>query len=467
MTVEQEQIAALERKVGPDARSPLFARLAELYLNDGRAEDALRLCDSGLANHPYYTTGHLIKGKVLLSLNMPTEARRHFEIVVDFLPGSQAVRDLLASIPPPVEETLVVPEPPPVEEKPKRRIEDMFQQITAEPPPAKALEEPPLPPQPEEPVQISDFIESAPSAEVAVPQELPADEGFGLPAEPASVDAYSFAPAETVEHVLPPEFAAPPAEPASEEPPPSSAERPPAHDFFGGISGYTPDTTVEFQPAYVEPEAPTGAVLFGEMPPSEAPPAAEPSSIVQQEEPAPFTGFGFPEPPPMVEEVLPVPAPSPEPVPAEGEMLFSGPMDGDTYEKFALRMRAEMSGENTMTLEDFYSGAAPKPVGPKPGTESGIKKDRIEEFADKLQDAKKITPVINFSQKAAVIASEEDMPTSTGFVTPTLAEIYAKQGWYDDAIKAYRTLMVTKPNERERFEKRIAELEELKTKSGE
>jgi len=47
-------------------------------------------------------------------------------------------------------------------------------------------------------------------------------------------------------------------------------------------------------------------------------------------------------------------------------------------------------------------------------------------------------------------------------VTPTLAEIYAKQGWYDDAIKAYRALAVSKPAEKEKFESRIKELEELK-----
>jgi len=87
-------------------------------------------------------------------------------------------------------------------------------------------------------------------------------------------------------------------------------------------------------------------------------------------------------------------------------------------------------------------------------------------LAQKLQGAKKITPVINLSDKSPVTASEADTPASTGFVTPTLAEIYAKQGWYDDAIKAYRTLAVNKPAEREKFEKRIAELEELKKQKG-
>ena len=92
--------------------------------------------------------------------------------------------------------------------------------------------------------------------------------------------------------------------------------------------------------------------------------------------------------------------------------------------------------------------------------------NKIEELTNKLQSAGKITPVINFAQKETPAASEQDTPAGMGFVTPTLAEIYAKQGWFDDAIKAYRTLARNKPAEKERYEKRIAELEELKKKSG-
>jgi hypothetical protein len=92
--------------------------------------------------------------------------------------------------------------------------------------------------------------------------------------------------------------------------------------------------------------------------------------------------------------------------------------------------------------------------------------DKIEELTNKLQTAGKITPVINFAQKETSTASEQDTPAGMGFVTPTLAEIYAKQGWFDDAIKAYKTLARSKPAEKERYEKRIAELEELKKKAG-
>jgi len=91
--------------------------------------------------------------------------------------------------------------------------------------------------------------------------------------------------------------------------------------------------------------------------------------------------------------------------------------------------------------------------------------NNIEEIANKLKDAGKITPVIDIAQKETSPASEQDLPVSMGFVTPTLAEIYAKQGWFDDAIKAYKALARNKPAEKERFEKRIEELEKLKNQS--
>ena len=86
----------------------------------------------------------------------------------------------------------------------------------------------------------------------------------------------------------------------------------------------------------------------------------------------------------------------------------------------------------------------------------------IEDLAKKLQGAGRIAPIIDFTQKETPTFSEQDTDIGNDFVTPTLAEIYARQGWYDDAIKAYKTLSRTKPEERENYEKRIQELEELK-----
>jgi hypothetical protein len=112
--------------------------------------------------------------------------------------------------------------------------------------------------------------------------------------------------------------------------------------------------------------------------------------------------------------------------------------------------------ENTMTLEEYLDATSGGPATPAP--------DQIGELAEKLKTPKKITPVINFSEKETRKASEAGTDAGSGFVTPTLAEIYAKQGWYDDAIKAYKTLALNKPEEREKYEQRIAELEELKGK---
>jgi len=99
----QQHIAVLEKRVGTDAKSPLFAQLAHYYLEAKRAQDALRICDAGLANFPFYTTGHLIKGKALVALNMRAEARREFEFVLDFLPNNETLINLLAQMPPPAE----------------------------------------------------------------------------------------------------------------------------------------------------------------------------------------------------------------------------------------------------------------------------------------------------------------------------------------------------------------------------
>ena len=46
-------------------------------------------------------------------------------------------------------------------------------------------------------------------------------------------------------------------------------------------------------------------------------------------------------------------------------------------------------------------------------------------------------------------------------VTATLAEIYASQGEFGEAIQAYRRLVEERPVESERYTKRIAELEDL------
>jgi tetratricopeptide (TPR) repeat protein len=366
--IPKQKIAALEKKVGGGGKSPLFAQLAGYYVQAGRAQEALQLCDAGLAAFPHYTTGHFLKGKALLALKMNAEARREFEIVHEFLPANETVAFILSNIQPGEGESLTIP--------------------SAEP----AAAQPPIAPTPEPEVAPPAAVEQVGTQEeVATETIAPATpeepSAFALPAEPGVTETTAFETA-----------AAPVA----------------AEDPFGLVSGSRGET---------------------------APPAAP---AVGEETVNPFEGFpGQPES--AVSEVAPAP----------------GEAEGETFESYAARMQGELEGENSMTLEQFLNPPQEQPPA-APEEPPAAPSDTIENLAEKLQTAKKITPVIDFSTKATIPTSEEDTPASTGFVTPTLAEIYAKQGWYDDAIKAYRMLVITKPAERERFEKRIVELEELK-----
>jgi tetratricopeptide (TPR) repeat protein len=68
-------------------------------------------------------------------------------------------------------------------------------------------------------------------------------------------------------------------------------------------------------------------------------------------------------------------------------------------------------------------------------------------------------------------AAEKEKGTSpvpsSRIVTVTLAEIYAAQGEYREAMEAYRLLMERRPEEAEGFQKRIRELERLAAAAAE
>lgn len=381
--VQQQKIAALEKKVGTGGKSPLFAQLASFYLQRGKPKEALKLCDEGLSVFPHYSTGHLIKGKVLLALKMNAEARREFEIVQEFLPANETVAFILSNIQPGEGETL-----------------------TAGPAEPAAFE----------PVQAKQPVTPI-IAEPAPPQE-PAQEGLS---SPESQEASVFEPSL--------QEAAQPANLFE-----TVAENPQGADDVFGFGGGTVQPPLDASPVESDLNPFEGF-------PSQPEPQVVPEISSTSESPESANIFDFPS------------QPSETPSVAPGVELF---------ESYAARMRKELgSVENTMTLDEYLGSSSNDQAQPQQEPSSSSS-ETIENLAEKLQSAKKITPVINLATKATIPMSETDTPASTGFVTPTLAEIYAKQGWYDDAIKAYHTLVITKPAERERFEKRIAELEELK-----
>ena len=94
----EKEIKALEKRLKKQPGSPLFARLADYYLEDGRKDDALHVCKEGTTHHPYYTTGHLLKGRTLVALGKKEEARKSFNTAHELMPGIEAIEKLLADL---------------------------------------------------------------------------------------------------------------------------------------------------------------------------------------------------------------------------------------------------------------------------------------------------------------------------------------------------------------------------------
>jgi tetratricopeptide (TPR) repeat protein len=395
MNVVVQNISSLEKRVGSQGVSPLFAQLAAYYLEQSRAQDALRLCDAGLANFPFYTTGHLIKGKTLLALRMHAEARRELEFVLEFLPNNNAVKNLLASIP--VEDDIH-----------STQVQEPQESFVS---PAKQTREFETPPVVEQPAVVTRTV-GIPASAVEQPVQ---DFGFTPPA-PAQQEQ-SFMSLEPVSHANP-------------------------------FDAFTPPLAVE-APAISEPTP------FADF--SFTPPATTAGPVLQNFTPEQTSNFDFP----FSQQ--------------QEEPKFLDKQE-ESFEKFTMRKSGELSGESTITLDDYFAvdvqSSSPEPIPEKifdntpPQSFTQAEPSKIEELAERLQGAGKITPVINFAQKETPTVSDEEAPSSVGFVTPTLAEIYAKQGWYDDAIKAYKTLARNKPTDRERFEQRVVELEALKQQAG-
>lgn len=480
----QERISTLEQRLAAQPNSPAFAWLAGYYLQTGKAEQALRVCDEGLAYHPYYSTAHLIKGKALFALHMLAEAKHEFQVVQEFLPANEAVARLLASInlgpsadlsaAPAVEapseavateevisqEEVAIEEPRPMQmEEPV--LEEPVQTFEAEEPSPEPVSESAIEPISEEPVQTEELTQPEQS-DFAVTPEVEAtpeaESPFGAPAS-ETMDFGATVSSEPAAEVEPAQSAF-----EAEQPLPDTSSGF-GDTGFGEPAVETPQVTEEADPLaalQTETQEEPAADPFGFGATTETP-TAEPSTAETEQGSSLLDMFG------QTEE--PAPQPSEPAVADDGmsglEALTAMSMQSETspapavdtgYDQFATTMRNELAGtENTMTLEEYLAGNA---------DQAPAASNQIEELAEKLKTPKKITPVINFSQKETRAASEADTAAGSGFVTPTLAEIYVKQGWFDDAIKAYRTLAVTKPAEREKFEARIAELEELKKQQG-
>ena len=425
----QQKIQSLEQHLTSQPRSPLFAQLAAYYLDAGRSRDALDLCDRGLSHYPFYSTGHLIKGKVLLDLKMTAEARREFEFVRDLFPGLDTLKQLLRDLPSNEIETLAAP----AEVQPETPAEPVVvpvaqtQPITADPPPdqiltqftEEAAETPAVFSEP--PETFSPTPETQQETKTQIP--VGSEDAFGLATQQEV--AAEAEPAISEETAV---FEKPASEEQTGESFQSFAERK-RGEFFGL------ENSTSLEEYFTEKRAPE--TMTDVMPESAEPAVAEdPFATLSQQ---------------SIEESVETP-----PEQAAGDPFAT--LSQRSIEESVETPPEQTSQDPFAQLQQGYFEPGAEESAPQ--DEAAQEKDQIEELADKLQNAKKITPIIDLSDRTS--SGDSETPSGAGFVTPTLAEIYAKQGWFDDAIKAYKTLALSKPAEKEKFESRIQELEEMK-----
>ncbi len=82
----KEEVRYLEGKLSENVDSILFARLADVYLQMDRIDDAIELCEKNIKKHPYYVTGHYVLGKCYLRKKLFDQAEKELKRVLLFDP---------------------------------------------------------------------------------------------------------------------------------------------------------------------------------------------------------------------------------------------------------------------------------------------------------------------------------------------------------------------------------------------
>jgi tetratricopeptide (TPR) repeat protein len=95
---DNPRIEDLRRRVLKDPASIAFAQLAEEYRRAGDSEEAVRVCEAGLAQHPAYLSARVTLGRALFELGRLEDARTEFLRVLDAAPDNLIAVGKLAEI---------------------------------------------------------------------------------------------------------------------------------------------------------------------------------------------------------------------------------------------------------------------------------------------------------------------------------------------------------------------------------
>jgi tetratricopeptide (TPR) repeat protein len=95
---DNPRIEDLRRRIQRDPASIAFAQLAEEHRRAGDCEEAVRVCEAGLAQHPAYLSARVTLGRALFHLGRLEEARAEFLRVLDAAPDNLIAVGKLAEI---------------------------------------------------------------------------------------------------------------------------------------------------------------------------------------------------------------------------------------------------------------------------------------------------------------------------------------------------------------------------------
>ncbi len=103
MDLTELDIENLAARLSENPRSPLFARLADLYLAGQRVNEAVALCEHGVGLYPSYAAGHIVLGKCYQRLGEIDTASTSYQHALDLSPYNTVVRRLLVALPEPAQ----------------------------------------------------------------------------------------------------------------------------------------------------------------------------------------------------------------------------------------------------------------------------------------------------------------------------------------------------------------------------
>ncbi len=494
----------LESRLRDNPKSLLFARLADIYLEQGKIDDGMILCTEGVKYHPYYSTGYYVLAKayvlkkeyekaegelkkvlshdqqylaahkmladIMVKTGWESTAAEHYSAVLEIDPLEDKIKDLMKryapkSVPktpllePSEDPSTAIDEIPPVETKtaPVPADESGFK-IEPETAPA-AFEETALPETViQETTPLETEFESLPDWTDQIKEFRP-DEGDLTEPAPSPIPAAAFDEFEELPEVAAsPTPDAAPVEKAETENAPAEI---PETDL---LQSSTSPAEAEKESEAAPPEKPTADE--GASPKEKVVDFTQDwfdlSSFENSAEPAPKKKRAA-EPPLEIVEAGPNPAETAKPEPDSG-LLFEKDEPKDILAPSDLLPAAE------------EEPPPPRPPKPKPAEPPAPAAGRKRpEFLMPRKDRTKAAEPVQLpapEEPPPVAEKRPSTPPKSGekpdlkIVTSTLGEIYAVQGQFDKAIQVYEALLEKNPKEQKYLDK-IADLKKkLKEASG-